>query len=220
MRFANVYYRIDGKNCLNGLSFRLKEAKRPTILLGANGAGKTLTLKLMQGVINPSRGFISGFTPIAQRVMVFQNPLVLKRSCRKNLLFFLRAAGMTKPTAAIKAGRALEWCGLAERSEDSAKSLSLGQQRLLALARAYALEPKALLLDEPTANLDPKAVKLVEELITDTVKKGYKVIMATQSIEQARRLGSEIIFLVKGRLGEQAKAGVFFNRPVGRRYGL
>lgn len=219
MRFVRVYCRIGAKTCLNGLSFEITEPLKPTILLGANGAGKTLTMKMMQGVISPNRGEIHGFAE-PNKVMVFQKPLMLNRSCRSNLVFFLRAAGLGRNLAQAKADSALNWSGLGERANDSAKALSFGQQRLLALARAYALEPNLLLLDEPTANLDPRAVRLVEGLIVAMLGRGCKVIMATQSISQARRLGAEIIFIEGGRLGEQGSAARFFKTSVEARYGL
>ena len=219
MKFVGVYYRIGGRTCLNGLSFAIRQPLEPTILLGANGAGKTLTLKLMQGVITASDGEVGGFN-LPKQVMIFQKPLVLNRSCKNNLLFFLKAAGFSRKLALARAAAAFRWSGLGRRADEPAKSLSTGQQQLLALARAYALEPKALLLDEPTANLDPKATRLVEELVLNITKKGCKVIMTTQSIAQARRLGAEIIFIVGGRLSEQNSATAFFKTSVAARYGL
>ena len=107
----------------------------------------------------------------------------------------------------------LEWAGLAEIADMPARKLSGGEQQSLTIARAWALNPEVLLLDEPTANLDPGATRRVEDLIRSFAGAGKKVIMATHNIAQAQRLADEVLFLNHGRLLEHAPAAKFMNGP-------
>ena len=201
----NVSYKIASTQCLYRIGFRLRG--KVAVLLGANGAGKTLTLKIMQGVLKPTQGVMENLdTP--HKVMVFQKPLILKQSLKKNLLFFLRAS--RAENAEARADAALHWCGLFTKRDQIATTLSVGQQQLLALARVYALDPQLLLLDEPTSSLDPKATRLIERLISQLAKQGCRVVMATQSMAQAKRLADEIILLDNGRVIEHCSHKEFF----------
>ena len=98
--------------------------------------------------------------------------------------------------------------------EQPARLLSGGEQQKLALARAWALGPEVLFLDEPTANLDPNATREVESIIGQIRASGTKIVMTTHNLGQARRLGDEILFLSQGRLVEQAPVGRFFTQPA------
>jgi tungstate transport system ATP-binding protein len=92
--------------------------------------------------------------------------------------------------------------------------LSIGEQQRLALARAWAIEPELLLLDEPTASLDPAATRAVEEIVDAIHRAGTKIVMTTHDLGQARRLADEIVFLHRGRLVERAPAERFFDQPA------
>ena len=107
----------------------------------------------------------------------------------------------------------LERVGLADRAADSARLLSGGERQRLALARAWAVRPRLLLLDEPTANLDPSAVDAVERIIRGIRTDGCKVLMTTHNLGQATRLADDIVFLADGRVQEHAPAQQFFARP-------
>ena len=101
-----------------------------------------------------------------------------------------------------------------EGSARPARRLSGGEQQRLALARALARQPEVLLLDEPTASLDPAATRFVEEIVLAAAHSGTKIIMSTHDLGQARRLAGEVVFLVRGRLLEHAEAGEFLDRPA------
>ena len=92
--------------------------------------------------------------------------------------------------------------------------LSGGEQQRLALARAWALHPEVLFLDEPTANLDPGATREIENVIKAFDAAGTKIVMSTHNLGQARRLGDEVLFLHEGRLAERAPIDQFFSRPA------
>jgi len=103
--------------------------------------------------------------------------------------------------------------GLGRFAKTSARLLSFGEQQRLALARAWALKPQVLFLDEPTANLDPAATHVIEEVITAMDRAGTKIIMTTHDLSQARRLAGEVMFMHRGRLLEKAPADEFFAEP-------
>jgi tungstate transport system ATP-binding protein len=98
--------------------------------------------------------------------------------------------------------------------QDPARRLSVGQQQRLALARAAALQPELLFLDEPSASLDPAATRAVEEIVLTLARRGTKIVMTTHDLAQARRLAGDVVFLHRGRVLEQAPAEAFFREPA------
>jgi len=193
----------------------------PTLLLGPNGAGKTTLLKVAMGLVEPTRG---GLLPQAdgrgkRRAIVFQRPVMLRRTVAANIAFALDAAG--RPSSSAEIARLLGIVGLAHLVERPARRLSGGEQQRLALARALARDPELLLLDEPTASLDPAQTKVVEDIIRHVAGTGVKIVMATHDIGQARRLAGDVVLMVGGRIVEHARADHFFAAPeseAGRRF--
>ena len=145
--------------------------------------------------------------------MVFQRPVMLRRSAAANIDFALKLAGLEKAERQRRTAAVLEKTGLAKMARRPARVLSVGQQQRLALARAWALAPQVLFLDEPTASLDPAATRNVEEVITAMHGAGTKIVMTTHDLNQARRLADEVIFLHRGRLVEHGPAAAFFAEP-------
>jgi tungstate transport system ATP-binding protein len=191
-------------------------AGAPTVLIGPNGAGKTTALRLMAGLTMPTSGRITwGDRPdvLARRAIMFQKPAMLRRSAGGNLRYALSAAGMPRPDYARRVHELLALVGLGGLERRPARRLSGGEQQRLALARALAGDPAVLLLDEPTASLDPAATKAIEDVIRAVAAKGTKVVMSTHDLGQARRLGGDIVLLHRGRLLETAPAATFFSSP-------
>jgi tungstate transport system ATP-binding protein len=203
---------------LEGVCFRdiikplsLELAAGPsTIILGANGAGKSVLMRLMHGLLVPSAGTVRWNSP-GRQAMVFQRPIMLRRSALANVAYALEASGTAQPGKA--AMEALEEVGLAHVAHRPARVLSGGEQQRLALARAWALHPEVLFLDEPTANLDPGATREIETVIKAFDASGTKIVMSTHNLGQARRLGDEVIFLHQGRVAERAPIERFFPQP-------
>ncbi len=206
---------------LQGISFRhiiqplsLEIGAGPsTIILGANGAGKSVLMRLMHGLLAPSAGRIAWSGPDARRkqAMVFQRPVMLRRTALANVAYAVAAAGIGE--AEKIAMEALREVGLAHLAHRPARVLSGGEQQRLALARAWALHPEVLFLDEPTARLDPSATREIEAVIRAFDASGTKIVMATHNLGQARRLGDEVLFIHQGRLVERAPVERFFRQP-------
>jgi tungstate transport system ATP-binding protein len=173
-------------------------------------------MRLMHGLLAPASGKIawsSGDTARLQ-AMVFQRPVLLRRSALANVTYALKLARVPHAERERLAMEALESVGLATFARRPARVLSGGEQQRLALARAWALHPEVLFLDEPTASLDPTASREIERVIQAFDAAGTKIIMATHNLGQARRLGDEVLFLHQGRLVERAPVEQFFSRPA------
>jgi len=145
--------------------------------------------------------------------MVFQRPVLLRRSALANIVYALELAQVPKRELHRLALEALRKVGLETLAEHPARVLSGGEQQRLALARAWAIKPEILFLDEPTASLDPASTQEIENVIAAMHASGTKIVMVTHQLGQARRLGDEILFLYQGRLVERAGADRFFRHP-------
>jgi tungstate transport system ATP-binding protein len=189
----------------------------PTLLIGPNGAGKTTLLRLAMGLMRPGSGRVTwggrSEAPSTRRAIVFQRPVMLRRSAAGNVRYALKAAGFPRRDRAQGARDLLDQVGLTALADRPARKLSVGEQQRLALARALAKEPQVLLLDEPTASLDPASTKAVEDIIRAASLRDIKVVMSTHDLGQARRLAGEIVLMHRGRVVEIAQAAAFFNAP-------
>ena len=212
---SDVSFAAGGVAILSGISLTLDAGPR-TVILGPNGAGKSVLLRLCHGLLRPTSGMIEwrgrreGRRPDA---MVFQRPVMLRRSVRGNVEYGLKLAGIGASERHAIALKRLEAVGLAHLTERPARRLSGGEQQRVALARAWALDPEVLFLDEPTANLDPTATRMVETIVAAMHAGGTKIVMTTHDLGQARRLADEIVFLHRGRIVERAPAAEFFATP-------
>jgi tungstate transport system ATP-binding protein len=220
LRLSAACYEAGGTLLIDGLSFLLHAGPR-TILLGPNGAGKSLTLRLCHGLLQPTSGWLAWQGPGAasaplRQAMVFQRPVMLRRSAAANVGYALSLRAVSRKERRELVAEALETAGLSAVAGRAARVLSIGEQQRLALARAWALRPEVLFLDEPTANLDPASTRAVEELINAIHEAGTKIVMTTHDLGQARRLADEILFLHRGLLIERAPAGRFFSAPQSR----
>ena len=214
LRAEGLGFAAGGVEIIHGLDLLL-EPGAPTLILGPNGAGKSVLLRLLHGLLRPTAGTLRWSLPDAEarrrQAMVFQRPVMLRRSARANVAYRLRLAGT--PSAEAAAQAALERVGLAALADRPARLLSGGEQQRLALARAWALAPEVLFLDEPTAALDPAATRQVEEIVAAIAAGGTKVVMTTHDLGQARRLAGDVLLLLHGRINTRAPAETFFRDP-------
>ena len=205
----------NGQRIIDDVSLAI-DARVRSVIIGANGAGKSVLMRLMHGLLRPTAGQITWCgreERPRQQAMLFQRPVMLRRSALGNVLYALQLAGMARPQRLEWARLALTRVGLAAVARRPARVLSGGEQQRLALARAWALEPQILFLDEPTASLDPGATAEVEVLIRNIADSGTKIVMTTHNLGQAKRLADEVIFLHRGRVVEYTPADEFFRKP-------
>lgn len=213
-----LVYAKDGARLIDGLSFRVRAGRR-TVLIGPNGAGKSLALRLLHGLIMPDEGRViwradaAGHAARDRQAMVFQKPVLLRRSVAANLRFALKVAGVERRARAGRLAEGLDIAGLSEMAHRPARVLSGGEQQRLALARALICRPAVLFLDEPTASLDPAATAQIEALIHKAHFNDVTVVMVTHDQGQARRIADDIVFLQSGRVAEAGPANRLLSRP-------
>ena len=207
--------RLGEREVLRDVSFRLEPGLR-TVILGPNGAGKTSLLRALHGLIPLAGGTLAWAGAGRDRraeAMVFQHPVMLRRSALANIEYALAVNGVKGAERRSRARDALERTGLAGLAERHARVLSGGERQRLAIARAWALRPRILYLDEPTASLDPSASAAVEQEIARIHAAGTRIVMTTHRLGLARRIADEILFIDGGKLVEQTPADRFFEAP-------
>lgn len=187
------------------------------VLIGPNGSGKTSFLRLMHGAARLHGGQITWACPMsrarAQQSFVFQTPVMLRRSVMDNIAYPLRLRGVGRKDARMQAAQWGQRVGLSDMLERSASLLSGGERQKLALARSLITDPGLVFLDEPTSSLDGRATAEIEAILTDARARGTAVIMSTHDMGQARRIARRVVFLLGGRIVEDAPAEQFFNGP-------
>jgi tungstate transport system ATP-binding protein len=220
LELDQVVFAVGGRRIIDGISLRLDAGPR-TVIVGPNGAGKSVLLRLCHGLLNPTSGTIRWTSPEPaggprRQAMVFQRPVLLRRTAVANIAYALAIGGVSRAQRRPRALEALRRVGLERLAKHPARVLSGGEQQRLALARAWALSPEVLFLDEPTASLDPGATHEIENAIGAMHASETKIVMVTHNLGQARRLGDEILFMHQGRLAERAPADRFFRQPESR----
>ena len=186
-------------------------------LVGANGCGKSTLLRLLHGLARATAGQVES-APAALQAMLFQRPHLLRLSVQSNIALGLWLRGSKWRIARARALAALERVGLVALAERNARKLSGGQQQRVALARAWALAPEVLLLDEPTASLDPHAKREVESLIDEFANPpaeraggAMTLVFASHNLGQVKRLASRVIYLEQGRVLADLPVADFFD---------
>ncbi len=204
---------------LAGVSLSLQRGDR-LALVGANGSGKTSLLRLLHGLLPAAHGrgtrlahalHPEGRAPVS--AMVFQRPFLLNLPVHWNVQLGLWLQGVPAAERRTRSLRALARVGLVSLADRAARTLSGGQQQRLALARAWALKPDILFLDEPTASLDPSAKREVEDLMADFASEGVTLVFSTHNLGQAKRLATRVAYLEAGRLVVERPVRDFFERP-------
>ncbi len=214
-RVSGLRFQPNGRAVLDGLDLELS-GEGISVILGPNGTGKTLLLRLLAGLLPAHGGTITwgdAAQPAGRMAMVFQQPMLLRLSVFTNVDFALRPQALSAAERRAWTNEVLARVGLAHRARDCARLLSGGERQRLALARAWVMRPRLLLLDEPTASLDPSATEAVERIIREIRTDGAKVLMTTHNLGQATRLADDVVFLADGRVQEHEAAQRFFARP-------
>lgn len=208
-----------GKTLLGPVDFTVS-AQGSTIVMGPNGAGKTTLLRALHGLEKLSAGRVDWQVPVAEtlqrQAFVFQTPIMMRRSVRDNLAYPLILHGMPRAQAHAMAADWAARVGLRAAMDQQAPQLSGGEKQKLALARALMRNPDIVFLDEPCANLDGRSTREIETILKTAQVGGTRIIMSTHDIGQARRLASDIVFLMHGQIIETAQAQDFFDAPKTR----
>ena len=211
LEIKNLNYSIGSKEILYNLNIKIISDKI-TVIMGPNGAGKSIFLKILNGIIRPTSGKILWNEKVDEslvlsgQALVFQKPVLLRRSVKANLDFFDKLTNLNN----YDKNQLLKIVDLLDQKNQPARLLSLGEQQRLSLIRALLLRPRLIMLDEPTANLDPASTKIIEDIIISLKEFGIKIIFVTHNILQAKRLADEVIFFDKGKLIEHSNSKEFF----------
>lgn len=191
------------------------DSKSISVIIGPNGAGKSLLLNLIQGLILPSAGTIKIKSSIKDKSckkvsIMMQKPSFLRRTTEQNIQFVLE---LNKDKIKVSYLDVLERFDLIAQRKILANKLSGGEKQRLALALAIITNSKILLLDEPTANADPRTTIKIEKIIKEEAIAGKKILLVTHNIPQAKRLGQDIAFIHRGKVLEHCDKAVFVNHP-------
>lgn len=218
----NAVVRRKGKNLIGPVDLTLAETG-VTIVIGPNGAGKTTLLRMLHGLDRMKSGTITWACPTSQararQAFVFQQPVLMRRNVRDNIAYALQVAGISTHEAR---GRAEDWAakvGLSGMLDLRASALSGGERQKMAIARALIRDPDVIFLDEPCSSLDGRATREIEEILKGAAHLGKRLIMSTHDMGQARRLASEVIFMLNGCIHEIGPAPDFFDNPQSAKTG-
>jgi len=220
IQLENVHMEHANIKALDSITLDI-EPNQAVTFLGVNGSGKTSLLRILAGLAEPSTGDVlldsNKVTSKELRqisTMVFQRTVMFNTSVYGNVSYGLKIRGLSKEDIERKVNDVLGCVGLEGFQKRRAKQLSGGEQQRVALARAFVLEPQILLLDEPTANLDPANAMIVENAIR-TIKREDEctIVLATHNLHQAKRLSDEIVHIHHGRIVESANPQDFFTNP-------
>jgi tungstate transport system ATP-binding protein len=213
VQLKGVDLRYGAVRALQGVDLAIARGER-VALIGANGSGKSTLLRVLHGLLRPSAGTILSDGGMRQ-AMVFQRPFVLRMSTLSNLALALWLRGVRWGKAKELALAALARVELSDVALRNARTLSGGQLQRLALARAWSLAPDVLLLDEPTASLDPHAKREVEALMADFADAGATLVFASHNLGQVKRLATRVVYLEQGRVLADLPVHAFFDGPLG-----
>jgi tungstate transport system ATP-binding protein len=212
LRGATV--RFGEKQALDAVNLRVERGERIAVV-GANGSGKSTLLRAAHGLVPLAAGRRLVDREREPRLaMVFQRPFLLRLSLQANVELGLMLQGVSRAARRERAQRALQRVGLAAEARRSGRVLSAGQQQRAALARAWALQPDVLLLDETTASLDPTAKREVEALIDEFAQQGITLVMSSHNLGQVKRLATRVVYLEHGRVLADVSTDRFFNGPL------
>ena len=208
IELKDIIVKSNGRTILN-IPHALIPADRITACIGPNGAGKTTLLKLLDGLVKPDSGTVN-YSFKTKTALVLHHTPMIKASAKTNIAMVCDADESIKNA---DVDRVIEQVGLSGLANSPAHKLSAGERQKVCLGRAILQKPNLVLLDEPTANLDPQTTEQVEELIRQFDRQGVEVIFSSHQLAQVQRLAEHIIFIDQGEIKEKGPVGPFFNNP-------
>ncbi|QWE30022.1 energy-coupling factor ABC transporter ATP-binding protein [Polynucleobacter sp. Adler-ghost] len=209
IEFKDVIVKSDGRIILD-IPHAVIPADRICACIGPNGAGKTTFLKLIDGLIKPDSGTVNHSSgPIKSSLVLHHTPMI-KASARTNMSM---VTDSDPSISSIAIDAVMEQIGLSHLANSPAHKLSAGERQKLCLGRVILQKPNLILLDEPTANLDPNTTEQVEEIIRQFKCQGSDVIFTSHQLAQVQRIAEYIIFIDQGQIKEKGPVGPFFANP-------
>ncbi|QWE03099.1 ATP-binding cassette domain-containing protein [Polynucleobacter sp. JS-JIR-II-b4] len=208
IELKDIIVKSNGRTILN-IPHALIPADRITACIGPNGAGKTTLLKLLDGLVKPDSGTVN-YSFKTKTALVLHHTPMIKASAKTNIAMVCDADESIKNA---DVDRVIEQVGLSGLANSPAHKLSAGERQKVCLGRAILQKPNLVLLDEPTANLDPQTTEQVEELIRQFDRQEVDVIFSSHQLAQVQRLAEHIIFIDQGEIKEKGPVGPFFNNP-------
>ena len=208
IELKDIIVKSNGRTILN-IPHALIPADRITACIGPNGAGKTTLLKLLDGLVKPDSGTVN-YSFKTKTALVLHHTPMIKASAKTNITMVCDADESIKNA---DVDRVIEQVGLSGLANSPAHKLSAGERQKVCLGRAILQKPNLVLLDEPTANLDPQTTEQVEELIRQFDRQEVDVIFSSHQLAQVQRLAEHIIFIDQGEIKEKGPVGPFFNNP-------
>lgn len=212
LALKKVSYSHEKGKALNQTDLEISRYKT-TVILGPNGAGKSILLKICHGLLAPTTGTLNLGKTVSKSAMVFPKPVLLRRTVLQNMTYILDMEGVEKSKQDTVAIEALTEFSMQSYTDRPARLLSSGEKQRLSIVRALLLKPDILYLDEPTANLDPKATGIVEEMIGKSRRNNMTIVMASHDLMQARRIAEHVIYIEDGNVIEASNAAEFFTSP-------
>lgn len=215
----NVTKQYEGKKVLDIDTLHIKRGALCGII-GPNGAGKSTLVKIIAGLEMPTSGNVYyGHKPKSQppfeiMTMVFQKPYLIRTTVEKNIAYPLKIRGWDRNKIDERTTELLQDIGLAEFRNQKSWHLSGGEIQKVALARALSFKPKLLLLDEPTANIDPPSIAVIEKMLKKANENQHTtVIIITHNLQQAKRLCNHVVFMHKGKVIETGSEDQIIYHP-------
>jgi tungstate transport system ATP-binding protein len=208
IELKDIIVKSNGRTILN-IAHAVIPADRITACIGPNGAGKTTLLKLLNGLIKPDTGTIR-YSFTNKTALVLHHTPMIKASTKANLSL---VKDVDASITAAEIDAVLKQVGLNNLASSPAHRLSAGERQKLCLGRAILQKPNLVLLDEPTANLDPNTTEQVEEMIRQFDAQGTDVIFSSHQLAQVQRLAKFILFIDQGEIKEKGPVGPFFADP-------
>ena len=212
LSLSEVSFSHEKGKALNEATLDFQKGKT-TVILGPNGAGKSILLKLCHGLLTPTSGNIITHEGYSRSAMVFPKPIFLRRTVLQNMIYVLDALDIDTKAKVSIAQEALKKFAMEKFADSPARLLSSGEKQRLSLIRALLLNPDILYLDEPTANLDPHATRLLENMVAESHENKTTIIMATHDLMQAKRIAEQVIFIENGTIMETSNTSNFFKNP-------
>lgn len=213
LQLKRVDVQFGTHRALHQIDFSVHTGER-VAFVGANGSGKSTLLRVIHGVLPVTNGQMQ-WQPGVQQAMLFQRPYMLRTSVRNFVALALWLQGADWRFAKVQAMQALQQVDLQDLAHRNATTLSGGQQQRLAFARALAVHPQCMLLDEPTSSLDPHAKREVERIMQDWIADNVTTLLfSSHNLGQVKRLATRVIYLESGQILADLPTADFFNQPL------